>query len=46
MPRSRVLIKLAATWEGIEACRVLEREGITCNLTLVFGLVQVRNPFE
>jgi len=41
VPRSRVLIKLAATWEGIQACRVLEREGITCNLTLIFGVVQV-----
>lgn len=40
VPRSRVLIKLAATWEGIEACRELEREGITCNLTLIFGFTQ------
>ncbi len=38
--KSRVLIKLAATWEGIEAARVLEKEGITCNLTLVFGKTQ------
>ncbi len=36
----RVLIKLAATWEGIAACRILEREGIQTNLTLVFSLVQ------
>lgn len=42
VPRSRVLIKLAATWEGIQACRVLELESITCNLTLIFGVVQVR----
>jgi len=42
VPRSRVLIKLAATWEGIQACRVLELEGITCNLTLIFGEVQVK----
>ena len=35
--RSRVLVKLAATWEGIQACRVLEKDRITCNLTLVFG---------
>lgn len=39
--RSRVLIKLAATWEGIKAAEVLEKEGITCNLTLVFGITQV-----
>ena len=38
--RSRVLIKLAATWEGIEAARVLEAEGIHCNMTLIFHLVQ------
>ncbi len=36
----RVLIKIAATWEGIEAARKLEREGIHCNLTLVFALEQ------
>ena len=38
--KSRVLIKLAATWEGIEAARELEQEGITCNLTLIFGHAQ------
>jgi len=38
--RDRVLIKLAATWEGIRAAEVLEKEGIHCNLTLVFGLHQ------
>lgn len=38
--RERILIKIAATWEGIEAARVLEREGIHCNLTLLFSLVQ------
>ncbi|MFJ4068630.1 transaldolase [Pseudomonas sp. NPDC089996] len=42
IPRSRVLIKLAATWEGICAARELEREGIRCNLTLVFGIAQAR----
>ncbi|WP_149194161.1 transaldolase [Luteimonas suaedae] len=36
----RVLIKVAATWAGIEAARVLQREGIDCNLTLVFNRVQ------
>src|SRR6202789_1508382 len=36
----RVLIKLASTWEGIRAAEVLEKEGIHCNLTLLFGLHQ------
>lgn len=36
----RVLIKIASTWEGIEAARVLEKEGINCNLTLLFGFSQ------
>ncbi len=40
IPRERVLIKIAATWEGIQAARVLEGEGIHCNLTLLFSLVQ------
>jgi transaldolase len=38
--KSRILIKIAATWEGIKAAEVLEKEGITCNLTLVFHLAQ------
>ncbi len=38
--RERVLIKIASTWEGIRAAEVLEKEGIHCNLTLVFGLHQ------
>ncbi|MES2264159.1 MAG: transaldolase [Pseudomonadota bacterium] len=38
--RERVLIKIAATWEGIAAARVLEREGIACNMTLLFSLAQ------
>ncbi|PYE54633.1 transaldolase [Deinococcus yavapaiensis] len=38
--RDRVLIKLAATWEGVRAAEVLEGEGIHCNLTLVFSLEQ------
>ena len=38
--RSRVLIKIAATWEGIRAAQVLEAEGINCNLTLLFGFAQ------
>lgn len=40
VPRGRVLIKLAATWEGIAAMAELEAEGITCNITLVFGFAQ------
>lgn len=36
----RILIKIAATWEGIEAARVLEQEGIKCNLTLMFAFAQ------
>jgi transaldolase len=38
--RSRVLIKIASTWEGIEAARRLESQGIHCNLTLLFSLPQ------
>jgi transaldolase len=37
---SRVLIKIASTWEGIRAAEQLEREGIHCNLTLLFGFAQ------
>jgi transaldolase len=36
----RILIKLAATWEGAEAARVLQKDGIDCNLTLIFSLAQ------
>ena len=38
--REHVLIKIASTWEGIQAAEVLEKEGIHCNLTLLFGLHQ------
>ena len=38
----RVLIKIAATWEGIRAAEILEREGIQCNLTLLFGFAQAQ----
>jgi transaldolase len=38
--RDRVLIKIASTWEGIRAAEVLEREGIHCNLTLLFAMPQ------
>ena len=40
IPRGRVLIKIASTWEGIQAARILEREGIHCNLTLLFAFCQ------
>lgn len=40
VPKSRVLIKLAATWEGIQAARVLEAEGTHCNMTLLFSFAQ------
>ncbi len=40
IPRQRILIKIASTWEGIQAARVLQKEGIDCNLTLLFSLVQ------
>ena len=40
IPRERILIKIASSWEGIRACEVLQREGINCNLTLLFSLAQ------
>jgi transaldolase len=38
--RERILIKIASTWEGIKAGEILEREGIHCNLTLLFSFIQ------
>jgi transaldolase len=38
--RDRILVKLASTWEGIKAAEILEKEGIHCNMTLLFGLHQ------
>lgn len=38
--RERILIKIASTWEGVRAAEVLQREGINCNMTLLFSLVQ------
>jgi transaldolase len=38
--RKRILIKLASTWEGVQAAKVLEKEGIHCNMTLMFSLGQ------
>jgi len=40
IPRERVLIKIASTWEGINAAEQLQKEGIRCNLTLLFSLPQ------
>ncbi len=42
IPRNRILIKLASTWEGIQAAAELEREGINCNLTLLFSFAQAQ----
>jgi transaldolase len=38
--RERILIKIASTWEGIRAAEILQKEGINCNMTLLFSLVQ------
>ena len=40
--RDRVLIKIASTWEGIRAAEILEREGVHCNLTLLFSFAQAK----
>ena len=40
----RLYIKLASTWEGIRACEALEKQGIQCNLTLLFSFAQARCP--
>ena len=40
--KSRILIKIASTWEGIKAAEALEKEGINCNLTLLFSFAQAR----
>ena len=40
--KDRILIKLASTWEGIKAAEILEKEGINCNLTLLFSFAQAR----
>lgn len=42
VPRERILIKIASTWEGIQAARQLQAEGIRCNLTLLFSLAQAQ----
>lgn len=40
IPKERILIKLASTWEGAQAAKVLESEGIHCNMTLMFSMAQ------
>ncbi len=40
VPRNRILIKIAGTWEGIQAVKKLEAEGISCNCTLIFSITQ------
>jgi len=44
--KERILIKIASTWEGIQAAKELEKEGIHCNLTLLFSLVQAASCAE
>src|SRR6201982_3754735 len=46
IPRERVLIKIASTWEGLSAAEQLQKEGIFCNLTLMFSLVQAVRAAE
>jgi transaldolase len=46
VPRERVLIKIASTWEGLLAAEQLQKEGIFCNLTLMFSLVQAVRAAE
>src|SRR5882672_3546271 len=46
IPRERVLIKIASTWEGLAAAEQLQKEGIKCNLTLMFSLVQAVRAAE
>ena len=46
IPRERVLIKIASTWEGLKAAEQLQKEGIRCNLTLLFSLPQAVRAAE
>ena len=46
IPRGRVLIKIASTWEGLDAAEQLQKEGIRCNLTLLFSLPQAVRAAE
>jgi transaldolase len=40
IPKERILVKIASTWEGIRAAEVLQKEGINCNMTLLFSMAQ------
>ena len=40
IPKERILIKIATTWEGVRAAEVLQREGVNCNMTLLFSIAQ------
>jgi transaldolase len=40
IPRERILVKIASTWEGIRAAEILKRDGINCNMTLLFSMAQ------
>jgi len=44
--RERILVKLATSWEGIQAARVLQKEGINCNMTLLFSMAQAIGAAE
>ncbi len=46
IPKERILIKIASTWEGIQACKILQKKGITCNMTLLFSLAQAHCAAE
>src|SRR6516162_6643735 len=46
IPRERVLIKIASTWEGLNAAEQLQKEGIRCNLTLMFSMPQAVRAAE
>lgn len=46
VPRERILIKVASTWAGIDAARVLEAEGVAVNMTLIFSLPQAQACFD
>jgi transaldolase len=46
LDRERILIKIASTWEGLQAAKQLEKEGIHCNLTLLFSLIQAITAAE
>merc|ERR1711998_790338 len=45
-PKERILIKIASTWEGIRACEILQKEGVSCNMTLLFSLAQAAGCAE